>query len=60
VTSTALMPITAPIFAYLVSGSALRLSPLGLGLTLAVILAGSLLVGPVPRRSRGTRCRSMA
>jgi len=49
VTSTALVPLTAPIFAYLFFGNALTLSPLGLGLKLALILAGSLLVaGIVP------------
>jgi predicted Na+-dependent transporter len=42
VTGTALVPLTAPLFAYLFFGTALTLSPLGLGLKLAVILAGSL------------------
>lgn len=44
VTSTALIPITAPLFAYAFFGAALTLSPLGLGLKLLAILAGSLLV----------------
>jgi hypothetical protein len=44
VTSTALVPMTAPLFAYVFFGTALTLSPLGLGLKLAAILAGSLLV----------------
>src|SRR4029077_18073022 len=44
VTSTALVPITAPLFACVLFGSALTLSPLGLGLKLVAILAGSLLV----------------
>ncbi|HEV7635534.1 MAG TPA: Na+-dependent transporter [Bradyrhizobium sp.] len=44
VTSTALVPITAPLFAYAFFGTALTLSPLGLGLKLLAILAGSLLV----------------
>jgi hypothetical protein len=44
VTSTALIPITAPLFAYAFFGPALTLSPLGLGLKLVAILAGSLLV----------------
>jgi predicted Na+-dependent transporter len=42
VTGTALVPLTAPLFAYLFFGAALTLSPLGLGVKLAVILAGSL------------------
>jgi BASS family bile acid:Na+ symporter len=44
VTSTALVPLTAPLFAYVFLGTALKLSPLGLGLKLAAILSGSLLV----------------
>jgi predicted Na+-dependent transporter len=44
VTSTALVPISAPLFAYAFFGTALTLSPLGLGLKLLAILAGSLLV----------------
>ena len=53
VTSTALIPITAPLFAYAFFGAALTLSPLGLGLKLAAILAGSLLVAGAIRRSVG-------
>ena len=53
VTSTALVPLTAPIFAYLFFGNALTLSPLGLGLKLALILAGSLLVAGIVRWSIG-------
>jgi BASS family bile acid:Na+ symporter len=44
VTSTALVPITAPLFAYTFFGATLTLSPLRLGLKLLVILAGSMLV----------------
>jgi hypothetical protein len=44
VTSTALVPFTAPLFAYAFLGAALKLSPLGLGLKLAAILSGSLVV----------------
>ncbi|MGZ5876117.1 MAG: Na+-dependent transporter, partial [Bradyrhizobium sp.] len=40
VTSTALVPISAPLFAYAFFGAALTLSPLGLGLKLVAILAG--------------------
>ncbi len=42
VTSTALVPFTAPLFAYAFFGAALTLSPLALGLKLFAILAGSL------------------
>lgn len=49
VTSTVLIPITAPLFAYAFFGTALTLSPLGLGLKLVAILAGSLLVSGVIR-----------
>jgi len=44
VTSTALVPFTAPLFAYAFFGDALSLSPLALGLKLVAILAGALLV----------------
>src|SRR5262249_23385807 len=44
VTSTALVPFTAPLFAYAFFGETLSLSPLGLGLKLVAILAGALLV----------------
>jgi hypothetical protein len=53
VTSTALVPFTAPLFAYAFLGTALKLSPLGLGLKLAAILSGSLLVALVIRRMMG-------
>jgi hypothetical protein len=53
VTSTALVPITAPLFAYLFLGTALSLSPLGLGLKLLAILAGSVLVAATTRRVFG-------
>jgi hypothetical protein len=43
-TTTALIPIAAPLFAYAFFGTALTLSPLGFGLKLVAILAGSLLV----------------
>jgi hypothetical protein len=44
VTSTAVVPITAPLFAYAFFGQILTLSPLDLGLKLFSILTGSLLV----------------
>src|SRR3978361_1214453 len=53
VTSTALVPISAPLFAYAFFGAALTLSPLGLGLKLVAILAGSLAVAAGIRRSVG-------
>jgi hypothetical protein len=49
VTSTALVPFSAPLFAYAFLGTALKLSPLGLGMKLAAILSGSLLVALVLR-----------
>jgi hypothetical protein len=49
VVSTALMPLTAPVFASIFIGPALTLSPLALGLKLFAILAGSLLVAVVVR-----------
>jgi predicted Na+-dependent transporter len=49
VTSTALVPFTAPLFASIFFGSALTLSPSALGLKLAAILAGSLLVASAIR-----------
>lgn len=42
VTGTALVPLTAPLFVWLFFGGALSLSPLALGLKLALMLAGSL------------------
>ena len=53
VTSTALLPFTAPLFAYVFIGSALTLSPLALGLKLFAILSGSALVGFTVRRIAG-------
>jgi hypothetical protein len=53
VTSTALVPITAPLFAYTFLGTALSLSPLGLGLKLLAILAGSVLVAATIRWTFG-------
>src|ERR1700736_808788 len=44
VTSTALIPMTAPLFAYAFFGAALTLSPQALGLKLLAILAGAFLV----------------
>jgi hypothetical protein len=49
VVSTALMPLTAPVFSYLFIGPALTLSPLALGVKLFAILAGSLAVAAVVR-----------
>jgi hypothetical protein len=53
IASTALTPLTAPLFAYVFIGPALTLSPLALGFKLFVILAGSALVGAVIRRVAG-------
>ena len=53
ITSTALTPLTAPLFAYLFIGARLTLSPLALGLKLFAILAGSALVAIVIRRLAG-------
>lgn len=53
VTSTALIPFTAPLFAYAFIGPALTFSPLALGLKLLAILAGSALVGFTVRRIAG-------
>jgi hypothetical protein len=53
VTSTALIPITAPLFAYAFFGATLTLSPLGLGLKLFAILAGSLFVASAIRWTIG-------
>ena len=53
VMSTALLPVTAPLFAYVFIGPALTLSPLALGLKLFAILAGSALVGFAVRRIAG-------
>lgn len=53
VTSTALLPFTAPSFAYAFIGPVFTLSPLALGLKLFAILAGSALVGFTVRRIAG-------
>lgn len=53
VSSTALVPLTAPLFAYAFFGAALTLSPLALGLKLATILAGALFVAAAIRRIAG-------
>src|ERR1700734_4312259 len=53
VASTAIMPLTAPLFAYVFVGPALTLSPLPLGLKLFAILVGSLLVAVATRRFVG-------
>lgn len=53
VVGTALVPVTAPLFAYLFLGSALTLSPLALGLKLFAVLAGSLVVAVAIRWSIG-------
>lgn len=53
VTSTALVPLSAPLFASVFFGGALTLSPLSLGVKLFVILAGAILVAAVIRRLAG-------
>ncbi len=53
VASTALLPFTAPMFAYVFLGDTLTLSPLALGFKLSWILAGSALVGLIGRRFAG-------
>jgi BASS family bile acid:Na+ symporter len=53
VTSTALVPLTAPLFAYAFFGTALSLSPLALGSKLFAILGGSLLVAAAIRGIAG-------
>jgi BASS family bile acid:Na+ symporter len=53
VTSTALVPLSAPLFAYLFLGSALSLSPLTLGLKLFAILAGAMGAAAAIRRLVG-------
>jgi len=53
VTSTSLVPLSAPLFAYALFGGALTLSPLALGLKLLALLAGSLLVATAVRRLVG-------
>jgi hypothetical protein len=53
VSGTALLPITAPVLAYVFIGPELALSPATLGLRLFGILAGSALVGLTLRRLAG-------
>jgi hypothetical protein len=53
VPTTTLVPFTAPLLAYAFLGTAFKLSPLGLGVKLAAILSGSLLVALVLRRAMG-------
>ena len=53
ITSTAVIPISAPVFTYALIGDGLTLSPLALGLRLFAILAGSALVGMTVRRMAG-------
>src|SRR5271154_3414224 len=53
VTSTALTPISAPLFAYAFIGPTLTLPPLALGVKLLAILAGSPLVASIIRRFAG-------
>jgi hypothetical protein len=52
-TSTAVVPFSAPVFAYAFIGDGLTLSSLALGLRLFAILAGSALVGTAVRRMAG-------
>jgi hypothetical protein len=53
VTSTALVPVTAPLFASIFFGAALSLSPLWLGLKLVAILAGAVAVAAAIRAVAG-------
>ena len=53
VLSTAVTPLTAPLFTFAFIGPALTLSPLALGLKLLAILVGSLLVAVAIRRFAG-------
>ena len=53
VASTALLPVTAPVFAHAFIGPALPLSPSALGLKLLALLAGSALVGFIGRGVAG-------
>ena len=53
VTSSALLPLTAPLFAYVFVGPALTLSPLALGGRLFTIVAGSVLTAVIIRRIVG-------
>jgi BASS family bile acid:Na+ symporter len=53
VTSTALVPLTAPVFVHLFTGQAAAFTPLSLGLKLFAILAGSAAAGLLLRRLFG-------
>jgi BASS family bile acid:Na+ symporter len=53
ITSTAVIPFSAPAFTYAFIGDGLTLSPLALGVRLFAILAGSALVGITVRRMAG-------
>jgi len=53
ITSTALIPFTAPLFAHAIVGPVLTIAPLTLGTKLFAILAGSALVGLTVRRITG-------
>lgn len=53
VASTALIPFTAPLFAYVFVGPVLTITPLTLGTKLFAILAGSALIGLTVRRIAG-------
>jgi BASS family bile acid:Na+ symporter len=53
VVGTALVPLTAPLFAWMFFGGALTLSPPALGLKLALMLAGSLAVAMTIRKLFG-------
>ncbi|CAL77271.1 conserved hypothetical protein; putative membrane protein [Bradyrhizobium sp. ORS 278] len=53
VTSTALVPLTAPVFAYVFLGQTLALSPAALGLKLAAILAGAVAAATAVRLAFG-------
>jgi BASS family bile acid:Na+ symporter len=50
VAGTALVPFTAPLFAYIFMGEMLTLSPLALGIKLVMILGGALAVSVLIRR----------
>jgi BASS family bile acid:Na+ symporter len=54
VTSTALVPFTAPLFSYVFLGQMLSLSPLALGMKLGTILAGALAVAAAIRIAFGS------
>jgi BASS family bile acid:Na+ symporter len=54
VAGSALVPLTAPVFAATFIGSGLTLSPLELGLKLAAMLGGSMIAAVIIRRIVGT------